>query len=145
LPSSDAPGGGANPFAAFGSLTGSAAPKANPFSSLTSLKSSHNGASSVAGASKPATTGFGGFGQAQSPIKQKPASFGSEKEVASTTAIPSASAATTSSASNGSSNTIAASGSTSKIQKLNKSFLSWMDKQIVEHPVSVWSSGLQVS
>ena len=31
----------------------------------------------------------------------------------------------------------------SKIQKLNKSFMSWLDKQMINHSVSNWSAGLQ--
>lgn len=33
--------------------------------------------------------------------------------------------------------------SNSKMQKLNKSFMSWLDKQMVNHSVSNWTAGLQ--
>jgi hypothetical protein len=31
-----------------------------------------------------------------------------------------------------------------KMTKLNKSILSWMDLQAVDHPLSIWKDGLQV-
>ena len=33
----------------------------------------------------------------------------------------------------------------SKMKKLNGSILSWMDRQIVEHPLSIWKDGLKVT
>lgn len=32
----------------------------------------------------------------------------------------------------------------SKMKKLNGSILSWMDRQIIEHPLSIWKDGLKV-
>ena len=155
LPASDASNGSTNPFSAFGSLTGNSSStttsKSHPFANLKALSSEN--ASTAASATAPAwKMGLPGAAKAttQSPIKQKPASFETETKeplksggfgafggIKKDVAVPSSN-------SNGSSE-MAATSSNSKIQKLNKSFLSWMDRQIVDHPVSVWTAGLQVS
>ena len=34
---------------------------------------------------------------------------------------------------------------TAKMQKLNKAFFTWMERQIVEHPYAVWKEGVEVT
>jgi hypothetical protein len=32
-----------------------------------------------------------------------------------------------------------------KMEKLNKSFLNWMNQQMIDHPLSLWSDAVNVS
>lgn len=115
-----------NPFSGFSGLTKQPAPipKAEPIIKQT-----------------PATFGLGS-------ISKQPLAYGSLSSTPSQPSIPStAQDRQREDGSNGTtlSKTVSSSNSTkSKIERLNESFVSWLEKQSLEHPISVWSGGLQV-
>lgn len=158
----------ANPFGGFSGLVTSSTPvpaAANPFSGFNGLVTS--GATAPAAVANP----FGGFSGLVTSSTSVPAAIanpfsGFSGLVASSTGVP----ATTLS-SFGASDTIIAvpqgnfkndevsfptnSSSSAnslsleseykkKMRKLNTSILSWMDRQIIDHPLSIWKDGMKV-
>jgi hypothetical protein len=101
-------------------------------------------------------SGFSGLTKQPAPlpkvdpiIKQTPATFGlgsiSKQPLASvplsSTLVQSSKPSTTSS---NQSQVVSSNSTKSKIERLNESFVSWLEKQSLEHPISIWSGGLQV-
>jgi hypothetical protein len=105
-----------NPFAGFAGLTKhpAPAPKAEPIIKQT-----------------PATFGMGSI--SKQPLTSVPlTSTPVQLSKPSTTLI------------NQQNQVVSSHSTKSKIERLNESFVSWLEKQSVEHPISIWSGGLQV-
>ena len=121
---------GKNPFSSFGSLTAPKIATSNPFASLTGL-------------SAPSTS-VKKLDQTSSIIKQAPANFGSvsatPKKESEPTVVPSFVAPPATPLPP----TMTSIAPLSKIEKLNNAFAKWLDRQSVDHPVSIWSGGLKV-
>ncbi len=118
---------GKNPFSNFGSLTAPKITASNPFANLSGL-------------STPSTSNKNPD-QTSSIIKQAPVTFDPVSATAKTfTAAPSFVAPPTPLPPT----TVPSNAPLSKIAKLNNAFTKWLDRQSVDHPVSIWSGGLKV-
>lgn len=138
--SSDTTSVSANPFSGFGGL---AAPTsaANPFSSFSGLtststsfeKSSFGSVNAFGGSSVPTTT----------TIKNSNVLSSSQNDTINTN---NKNFSKTENLDISNSNVASIDQSSlTKMGKLNRSFMGWIDKQIVNHPLSDWKEGLKVS
>jgi hypothetical protein len=155
----------ANPFSGFSGLVTKAvelpkvAPAANPFSGFQGLSNTNT---NLVEPSVTQSTGFGGFSTtpAESNTTTNSFSFGQTKPTVAATTTPAAfsfapsaavsapafASALSSNISSGSSavSTGGESEYKKKMRKLNNSFLNWTNRQINEHPLSIWKDGVKV-
>ena len=118
-----------NPFGGFTGLIAPApAAAANPFGGFTGL---------VTAAPAVAANPFGGFSGFIPSNKSSVDSYANKSATATTTVNPITSLSSSAPA-------VVESEYKRKMRKLNTSVSHWMDRQIVEHPLSIWKDGLKV-